>query len=307
MSETILSVSSVAEYKKCPRRYWYKKHSGIVLDTTPSPAQDLGSVVHAGFAGALLTSDASKPLIAAVDAARAYAAAHDVAPNILENATDLLCYHVPRLGLGATLVPARTSAGEPLVEAEFVYLSENTGVTLRGTVDAVVVNRLTGKTVLIDWKVRSREFYPAAAVQLDAQLYVYAAIVGKVWGVQLDAIQQIQLLSRAPAVPEYKKDTDEFKDVLGKTTAAVLEESLSQLSAEEASRWRTRWMDKIVPDEYFIQTVDLDIRLVKPMVAQFLATTLQIRDDQRFIPLLDAYACKFCPWLGHCHAASTTP
>ncbi len=298
------SVSSITTYDMCAAKYWFEKYSGIPLERHNSDAQKRGSTFHAGIAAALVDGTPHQPVGVAVLAAQQYALDNDVSNETLEEALDLLRHYIPLLGINTTL-KAYHHEGKPLIEYDFdlTFGKGDKSVKLKGFIDAVVQHS-DGRVLLLDWKIH-KDLYPLSAVQMDKQLYVYAAVCQRVLGIQLDGAAQVQIRSTLPARPKLNKDksgtkADDYNARLGQTTAATLERDFAHLSASERMTALLRYADKIVDETDFLSFSKVDVRNADRVLKIVLARAHQMDNDDTYLPILNAYACRACEWQGHC-------
>ena len=298
---TAHSVSGLTEYQECAAKWWFAHRSGIKLEQPPTPDQQRGSVFHAGIAAALTDGRVEGVVAYACGQALNYASENGVPLAIAEQATGLLEYHIPRIGINQ-IITAFQFEGKPMIEWGFNATFEE--VSVRGTLDAVV-RHTDGRLLLLDWKLRSNP-YDLAPLRMDKQLYVYAAVLRHVYGVTLDGIVQVQIRSKLPDGLKLLKGktggaaTDYARDI-GKTTASMIK--ARTVGLEDATRRKIylRFADKIEREMYFLNYAPMPLGHADMVMGVVLEQMEAMNRDTQHLPVLNAYTCKGCGWIDHCH------
>lgn len=295
------SVSGLSTYNSCAAKWYLQYKSGLKVEAFDGDAMQRGSLFHAGIAEALITGDNAQ----ALPAVRRYAEQNNVSTTLVDDVARMLDYYLPAIGINTTLT-AYQHEGKPLIEHGFdVTFGTEPQVKLRGFIDAVVRHQ-DGRVGLLDWKVR-KTFYPVEAVQMDKQLYVYAAILKLHYGIALDFAAQVQISPTIPDTPRLLskrtgvKAEDWGRDC-GRTTAQAVQGIVAGLDAGEAQAFMLRFNDKIVPETEFLSYAKIPLAQADNVLKLTLATAHRADTDTQYLPVLDAYQCKACEWRGHCKA-----
>lgn len=300
-----LSISGLADYRKCPALWWFDHVSGIKVDDPSTLDQQRGHVFHHGIARALIDGRIEGVMEYACAEALIYATAKDVPADVTDQAIKALAYHIPRLGIN-TKMKAYQYNRKPMVEFSFdvAYGVKPDEVRLRGTVDAVVMLE-DGRVMLLDWKFR-KQHYDAKDIRMDKQLYVYAAVLQQIYGVPLDGAAQVQVLAETPAHMTLLNDKTgtsarDYTRSMSKTTSEQLQVDIAHLPDEVRAGIYRRFSDKVAPDSHFLNFAKLNLKHAQTVLNIVLQQIHEINHDQHFLPTLDAYTCKSCIWQAHCH------
>jgi CRISPR/Cas system-associated exonuclease Cas4 (RecB family) len=269
----------------CPAKYRYQKILGIEPEQQNTDAMDLGTLVHNGIEAALRSDQPLGAALASLDNA-------DIGLVLqIPKARVCLENYIPMLGIGTKLVPVLGTDGNPLLEVPFdVPLLD--GVRFRGYIDAVCRNQ-EDEIILIDWKTRGR-FYGQNAIQLDAQLHLYAYIL-KLWGIKVDKAYQVQMRTPGPASPSLTVK-GEISKKMGKTTEKYLIDGLANLGKQDAY---DKLKAKIAPTEHWIEPIEVHLQTERHWVNARNWAARILKDDT-YNEVARAYTCKFCPYKTHC-------
>jgi RecB family exonuclease len=296
MNDRPLSVSSVNLYNVCPSKYYFRYIARVLTEEVDTQAQQRGSLFHEGIAAALGYGDERSNLEYATAACYEYASKNNIGDALRDSAIELLRYYMPLIGVNRTIF-AYEHAGKPMIEHQFDETVD--GIPVRGTID-LVAKHADGRILLIDWKCK-RELYDTTAIALDKQLYMYAKYVRDFLGIPLDGAMQVQLSTELPAVPRMKLNGEPYK-TMGKTTKAAFDASISHLTDEQKRSAILQYADKIAPDTDFIRYSKIDMAMVDAMFVLFLLQAREVRADDMYLPILDAFACSKCSYKDHCYS-----
>ncbi len=294
-----LSSSSISTFNKCARLFWFDKFSNMGERSFTSDAIERGSLFHAGIAAALRQRNPKQNLVVATAAVDELYSSGTGSVDERDEAVEMLRYYLDDLGINTRNFAYKLN-GVPMVEWEF-EVSFDTFI-LRGSVDAVIKDT-NGKIYLVDWKTR-RTFYTDDVVEMDKQLYIYAAIV-QAEGVKLDGAMQIQL--NAPPQPlKFKVDSDinlasSINERTPKLTQALFEHSVAHMSPTEKMSAMLKVGAKIVPDSDFKRISAINLNRVEPIFNSILHTAERIAAERDFLPVYDSWTCKNCQWRLECY------
>lgn len=293
-----LSSSSIATFAKCAKLFWFDKLSPYAKREFSSDAIDRGSLFHAGIAAALQQTNPNLNLKVATAAVDALYSSGTGSVDERDEAVEMLRFYLDDLGINTRNFAYKLN-GVPMVEWEFdVDFHE---FRLRGSIDAVIRDT-NGKVFLVDWKTR-QTFYTDDVVDIDKQLYTYAAIL-KLEGVELDGAMQIQL-SKPPQPPKFKENCDinlasSLNERSPKTTKEIFERAISHMSSDEQFKAAIKLGTKIVDMTEFKRISPINLNDVEAVFTNVLAWGHRIAVEKDFLPVMDAYTCKSCQWRSEC-------
>ena len=293
-----LSSSSISTFAKCQRLFWFDKLSDFAKREFSSDAMDRGTLFHAGIAVALKQTDPKRNYQVALEAVMKLYQEGTGSVDEVDDALEMLRYYLDDLGINTRNFAYKLN-GVPMIEWEFdVDFHE---FRLRGTIDAVIKD-VNGKVYLVDWKTR-QSFYADDVVELDKQIYIYAAIL-KLEGVDLDGAMQIQL-SKPPQPPKFKAESDtnlasSLNERSAKTTQEMFDKTVAHMTPDERFKAAVKLSNKIVPMTEFKRISPINLNDVEPVFTNVLGWGHRIANEQDYLPVLDSWVCKTCQWRTEC-------
>jgi hypothetical protein len=93
---------------------------------------------------------------------------------------------------------------------------------------------------------------------------------------------------------------EHFQTQASWTTVRALQESIADLDPAISEALSLRFFENIKPDDYFIRFSEVSPAAMDLALRYTLLTAQKIDQDTEFLPILDAYICKFCPALRRC-------
>lgn len=320
MSKT-QSISSLQAYQKCPQRYKRRYIDGLSDRDGETRDMQRGSLLHAGLEAALLAAHhGNDPLHAALYEVESYCQRHTLTHEQSEPVEDMLRYYLPLLGIGTQMMPY-VHNGKPVVEFSFEVKAN--GVPFKGKVDAVVVMP-DGTVALLDWKSRQNPggFYSDYILNLDSQLLTYAGALKHGLGIPVTAVAQVQMSAELPATPALKEPEKPKKGVepaphgskashysktMGKTTPEMFSAAIEHLEDAERLAMAEQFFGKMVNDDHFLHFSWLDARNIEAVMRLTLQQAKRIESDTAFLPVLNAYVCRGCPFARNCSEEYLAP
>jgi hypothetical protein len=194
-----------------------------------------------------------------------------------------------------------------MIEWEFNYELSDL-VTLRGFVDAVLIDLETNELILVDWKTRSKGMTDTQFALLDGQLHTYAAVIRELGG-KITKVRMWQVKQTLPAPPTLTKSGKPSIAMNAKSTTR--EVWLEGLTEEQLAKYghMVEEVQSIKPLDYFTLESDGFVSDNSHKLAmdniQAQTELIQFFNDEaqqgKALPALySSWNCKGCPFTQLC-------
>ena len=303
-SELKVSWSGLTAFLSCPRNYELGYIEGIESKPSLSDrSRTLGTAFHAGVAAHLLGDsafwEARKTLAAPpVGLETMYA-------ELAIQVVDLLEYYLPRLARYKAVKKSEVIQGESDdLAVEWGFEVPFDGYTVKGIIDAVVRDTVTGELVIMDWKLR-QQFTSLDVAQVDGQLHFYAAALKRMGGVPIDRVVQWQFRSKLPSpasisLRNSKPNTGaESYDTTWERWCATLPAGIVAAEYEELMR------PKMKDESAFSMPCESLVTEESMYMAECNtnAAVSMLKATSVFPAVMSAQKCQFCPFVRLCSGA----
>lgn len=228
----------------------------------------------------------------------------------------LLNWFIPEVGTGRYRVATEADvfpdgdANLLMIEWPFEFaLTEE--VTVKGQVDAVMVDNETGEVIVVDWKTRDKTIPPATLALIDGQLHLYASVIHAMGG-SVDSIRMWQVRKQPPA-PVTLVDKGQRPSIAQNAKSTTREMYLATLPEQMLEKYGTdefmATVQSIRPVGYFQSPTDAPITQASVTLtlqnvraqARLLGYYKEMSDEGLPLPAqLSSHLCKGCPFMPLC-------
>lgn len=337
-----ISSSQKRKFLQCPRAWELKYNYGLTKKSISDKYYMLlGSAVHYGLAYALtkLYHDGEFFITEAENSVHTWYG-NELAPHkmawvdgvleedteyysmmldVLEESKKLLRFYLKRLDLGTKYDVAGEhqiieggDRNKPVVEwgFELPLPSLDTDekkypeVKFSGYIDAILIDKVTGELVIVDWKIVGQLTFDKVAM-LDDQLFIYAALLSKI-GVNVGRLCLYQLRSKLPAYPSIS-EVSGLPNTGGTrgfdTTEDFWKEHLpANIKAEQwlpKLKGKFKTLAEWIRPVYMVVNSDANNLTLLNLIATARMMLDAIQRDS-FPAILDKHVCKTCEFLDIC-------
>lgn len=321
-----ISVSQVSTFQACSKKWQLQYVEGLEPKEQDTAPTTLGTMFHLGMATALKAffygATAEEALQSATEAIADWAVDNEPAAktvNVFDMDTNtfnaqsdeqfyttwaLMCVTATEL-VRRTWdnydIDQRYSVvaynGEPMVEWRLEHRFAN--MTFVGLVDAVLFNKHTGLTEVIDWKTR-KNFTETLDEDLNMQTALYQYILYKEYDVEVAVSTIIQVKSELPRSPKLNKDGSMSRQLIT-SDWATYRQALYAVGLNEDDY--LDMIPKLNSVEFFKETsVVRNSATLYTFWINFLlhVKRLVAAEASNDFPAAYGYACKFCQFRRLC-------
>lgn len=319
-----MSWSQVQTYLTCPKKFEYRYIDNLEpVRFDETKPMYLGSVFHDAMASVLrdyaVNSNTSLDHLVRVarDAIELYVSRFEDTDSIgldvlgeydiefkpsdvAEKAFEIVVSLLYEFDLSNYVVVNDPSTGEPMVEyALDVPIPEYNDIRFIGYIDAVMYNKITGRTEIIDWKT-TRSLKDASSMQLHGQMAVYAYFLRQQTGINAEVQSMVQVASTPPRKPEMTKSGMMSRANI-RTTWETYRRALlkNNLNPDDYLDMRNKLIDtEFVRKLELYRNQDTLVNFVK----EFIAGAHQARNSIVYPRVINSFSCDRCTFSRICLA-----